>query len=177
MTDTDFNVRNSSRLSVAYADAPVRNEAAQPMTDPDGLRKEAGGIVHFSPGRIFDATAYLSAGSGMVGTATDYLLFLEALRRGGTPILQADTVRSIVEDQVPSLTAGDPGNGFGLGVGIVRDPIATQTPKNAGSWGWGGIYGTILGRSGCSFVCGCSDQHCFGGYYWLVFSGRCGCRL
>jgi CubicO group peptidase (beta-lactamase class C family) len=50
----------------------------------------------------------------------------------------------MVEDQVPSLTAGDPGNGFGLGVGIVRDPAAAKTPKNAGSWGWGGIYGTTF---------------------------------
>jgi CubicO group peptidase (beta-lactamase class C family) len=144
MVDTDFSVRDPSRLSVAYADAPIRNEAARPMSDPDVLRKEEGGDVHFSPGRIFDTTAYLSAGSGMVGTAHDYLLFLEALRRGGAPILQSETVRSMVKDQVPSLTAGDPGNGFGLGVGIVRDPVAAKTPKNAGSWGWGGIYGSTF---------------------------------
>jgi CubicO group peptidase (beta-lactamase class C family) len=144
MEDTDFSVRDSSRLSVAYADASVHNEAVRLMSDPDVLRKEQGGIVHFSPGRIFDTTAYLSAGSGMVGTANDYLLFLEVLRQGGAPILQTETVRSMVEDQIPSLTAGDPGNGFGLGVGIVRDPAAAKTPKNAGSWGWGGIYGTTF---------------------------------
>ena len=144
MEDTDFSVSDSSRLSVAYADASVHNEAVRLMSDPDVLRKEQGGIVHFSPGRIFDTTAYLSAGSGMVGTANDYLLFLEVLRQGGAPILQTETVRSMVEDQIPSLTAGDPGNGFGLGLGIVRDPVAAKTPKSTGSWGWGGIYGTTF---------------------------------
>ncbi len=57
-------VDDPSRLAVAYADAPVRNEAARPMSDPDVLRKEEGGDVHFSPGRILNAIAYLSAGSG-----------------------------------------------------------------------------------------------------------------
>lgn len=80
----------------------------------------------------------------MVGTARDYLRFLETLRQGGAPILQAETTQRMVEDQVPLLTAGDPGNGFGFGFGVVRDPDVARTPKGAGSWGWGGIYGTTF---------------------------------
>jgi CubicO group peptidase (beta-lactamase class C family) len=80
----------------------------------------------------------------MVGTAHDYLCFLEALRQGGAPILQAETTHRMVEDQVPLLAAGDPGSGFGLGFGIVRDPFVAKTPKGVGSWGWGGIYGTTF---------------------------------
>jgi CubicO group peptidase (beta-lactamase class C family) len=35
-----------------------------------------------------------------------------------------------------------PGWGFGLGVGHLRDPLAASTPANAGTWAWGGVYGT-----------------------------------
>jgi len=144
MTDTDFSVSDPSRLATAYADSLVHGEPARLMTDADTLRKEFGGIVHYAPGRALDATAFLSAGSGMVGTAHDYLCFLEALRQGGAPILQAETTHRMVEDQVPLLTAGDPGIGFGFGFGTVRDPVVAKTPKGAGSWGWAGIYGTTF---------------------------------
>jgi CubicO group peptidase (beta-lactamase class C family) len=144
MADTDFTVSDPSRLATAYADSLVREEPARIMIDPDTLRKELGGVVHYAPRRALDTTAFLSAGSGMVGTARDYLRFLETLRQGGAPILQAETAQSMVEDQVPLLTAGDPGNGFGFGFGIVRDPDAAKTPKGVGSWGWAGIYGTTF---------------------------------
>ena len=144
MVDTDFTVSDPSRLATAYADSLVREEPARIMIDPDTLRKELGGVVHYAPRRALDTTAFLSAGSGMVGTARDYLRFLETLRQGGAPILQAETAQCMVEDQVPLLTAGDPGNGFGFGFGIVRDPDAAKTPKGVGSWGWAGIYGTTF---------------------------------
>jgi CubicO group peptidase (beta-lactamase class C family) len=144
MADTDFSVNAPSRLATAYADSLVHGEPARLMTDADTLRKELGGIVHYAPGRALDATAFLSAGSGMVGTAHDYLCFLEALRQGGAPILQAETTHRMVEDQVPLLTAGDPGIGFGFGFGTVRDPVVAKTPKGVGSWGWAGIYGTTF---------------------------------
>lgn len=133
-----------SRLATAYADSLVRGKPARLMTDPDTLRKELGGVVHYAPERALDTTVYLSAGSGMVGTAQDYLRLLETLRQGGAPILQAETAQSIVEDQVPLPTAGDPGNEFGFGFGIVRDPDVVKTPKGAGSWEWAGIYGTTF---------------------------------
>jgi CubicO group peptidase (beta-lactamase class C family) len=144
MVDTDFTVSDPSRLATAYADSLVRGEPARIMTDPDTLRKDLGGVVHYAPRRALDPTAFLSAGSGMVGTAHDYLCFLEALRQGGAPILQAETTHRMVEDQVPLLAAGDPGSGFGLGFGIVRDPFVAKTPKGVGSWGWAGIYGTTF---------------------------------
>jgi CubicO group peptidase (beta-lactamase class C family) len=144
MADTDFSVNAPSRLATAYTDSLVHGEPARLMTDADTLRKELGGIVHYAPGRALDATAFLSAGSGMVGTAHDYLCFLEALRQGGAPVLQAETTHRMVEDQVPLLAAGDPGSGFGLGFGIVRDPFVAKTPKGVGSWGWAGIYGTTF---------------------------------
>ena len=34
------------------------------------------------------------------------------------------------------------GWGFGFGFGVVTDPTAAKTGLPAGSYGWGGIYGT-----------------------------------
>jgi CubicO group peptidase (beta-lactamase class C family) len=40
------------------------------------------------------------------------------------------------------LTLRGPGWGFTLGFGILIDPAAAKSRLPAGSYGWGGIYGT-----------------------------------
>jgi CubicO group peptidase (beta-lactamase class C family) len=142
MIDTDFAITDPSRFACAYADSLVPGQAARLMPDHLTLQKADAGIVHYAPARVFDQNAYHSGGAGMVGTAVDYLKFLEAVRKGGSPILASDSVKLMTEDQIPHLLVGEPGLGLGLGFGVVRDPIAAATPKNIGSFGWGGIYGT-----------------------------------
>jgi CubicO group peptidase (beta-lactamase class C family) len=34
-----------------------------------------------------------------------------------------------------------PGRGFGLGITVLNDPVAAQTPESAGTWRMGGTYG------------------------------------
>lgn len=34
-----------------------------------------------------------------------------------------------------------PGRGFGLGITVLKDPIAAQTPESVGTWRMGGTYG------------------------------------
>ena len=142
MVDTDFVICDASRLSRAYADAEIKGQPARLMPDSLTLQKLDAGLAHFSPLRAFNDSAYHSGGAGMIGTAADYLVFLEAIRQGGEPILDAHSVRLMTEDQVPGLLVGEPGVGFGLGFGTIRDPQTVLTPKNSGSYGWGGIYGT-----------------------------------
>jgi CubicO group peptidase (beta-lactamase class C family) len=138
MRDTAFSVRDRSRLVTPYADAtpqPIR------MSDPHPLPFE-GGAIRFSPSRILDPASYPSGGTGMAGTAPDVLVFLEALRRGGEGILRAETVRSMttnVTGDLPTLLG--PGWRFGLGVAVLKDPAAAQSPQGAGTWSWGGVYG------------------------------------
>jgi CubicO group peptidase (beta-lactamase class C family) len=144
MTESSFLVTQPERLATPYADAPAPGLAPVRMTDPFVLPQTEGGPVHFSPGRAFDASAYASGGAGMVGTAADYIRFLEAIRLGGAPVLSSAGAAAFVADAVPGLEIdlSGPGWGFGLGVGHLRDPLAAETPANAGSWGWGGVYGT-----------------------------------
>jgi CubicO group peptidase (beta-lactamase class C family) len=146
MTESEFVASHLDRLAIPYADAPMRGEPPVRMTDPFVLPQVEGGPVHFSPGRATDSSAYAyaSGGAGMVGTAADYIRFLEAIRLGGAPVLSSASAAAFVADAVPGLDIdlSGPGWGFGLGVGHLRDPAAAATRMGTGSWAWGGVYGT-----------------------------------
>ena len=141
MADTGFVVTDRARLSKPYADA-------QPEPALMGARHSvpfAVSPLNYAPGRALDPTAFPSGGAGMVGTAPDFLKFLEAIRRGGAPILGAESVRLLMENQIGDilLTLAGPGMGFSLGWAILKDPSVTlaPTPQSPGPWSWGGVYG------------------------------------
>jgi CubicO group peptidase (beta-lactamase class C family) len=144
MGDTHFLAPSPKWLATPYGDGEPLGTPARRMTDPFVLQPLKNGPVHFSPGRATDPQAYASGGVGMVGTAADYMRFLEALRLGGAPVLRRDSVAALTTDAVPTLEIdiAGPGWGFGLGVGHLRDPKAAAAPMSAGSWNWGGVYGT-----------------------------------
>jgi CubicO group peptidase (beta-lactamase class C family) len=144
MTESAFVATKPERLATPYADAPAPGLAPVRMTDPFVLQQPESGPVHFSLGRALDASAYASGGAGMVGTAADYMRFLEAIRLGGAPVLSSAGAAAFVADGVPGMEIdlSGPGWGFGLGVGHLRDPAGAETPAKAGSWAWGGVYGT-----------------------------------
>jgi CubicO group peptidase (beta-lactamase class C family) len=105
------------------------------------------GQALLDPNRAFSATAYHSGGGGMSGNITDYARFLTMLARGGeidgVRILRPETVQLISANATGGMaTLRGPGWGHGLGAGVLVDPAAARTRMPAGSWGWGGIYGT-----------------------------------
>jgi CubicO group peptidase (beta-lactamase class C family) len=139
MRDTTFRVdaANSSRLAQAYINAkPTPTRMTDPQRVPFG-----GGALIYSPSRAFDAKAFPSGGAGMIGSAPNVLRLLEAVRKGGQPILSTATAASMMRDQLGSLVGPGPGNGFGFGGSIVVDPAAARTCQSAGTWSWGGVYG------------------------------------
>ena len=77
MRDSAFVVREPARLAVPYADG---NPRAVRMGEPHRVEE-----VVFSPARAFDQGSFQSGGGGMVGTAGDFMTFLETLRTGGAP--------------------------------------------------------------------------------------------
>jgi CubicO group peptidase (beta-lactamase class C family) len=138
MRDTAFWAKETARLAAPYVDskpAPAR------MTDPQFVPYPDGGRLTYSPSRALDAKAYPSGGAGMAGTAPDVMRLLEAVRTGGKPILSANTVASMMRNQIGSLMGPGPGIGFGYGGAVVVDPAAARTPQSAGTWQWGGVYG------------------------------------
>ena len=140
MSSVNFTAAPGAVLATPYGDAapqPVR------MTNPFSLKFNLSAIV-YSPSRAFDAKAFPSGGVGMVGTAKDYLLFAEAIRSGGAGIIRPETTAAMTRNAIGDLPVGaaGPGFGWGLGVAILRDPVAAKSPMNAGAWNWSGVYGT-----------------------------------
>lgn len=138
MKDTGFSVKDSARLATPYADGkpePVR-------MGKDQVVPLNGAGIHFAPGRALNPRVFPSGGAGMVGTAGDFLKFLETLRKGGAPVLPMSTVEQLGSAQVgPEAQTQGPGWGFGFIGAVLVDPAKAQTPQSAGTWQWGGAYG------------------------------------
>lgn len=101
-----------------------------------------------------------SGGGGLISTTQDYHRFCTMLLRGG----ERDGVRLLSPKTVALMTAnhlpggGDlasvsqsmfsesqnSGIGFGLGVAVTIDPVATMMPGSAGEYYWGGMLSTFF---------------------------------
>ncbi|MGG4582421.1 serine hydrolase domain-containing protein [Serratia nematodiphila] len=140
MTDTDFLAVDPARLAAAYADHPGEPRR---LRQPDRLPFIDGSAgFHLSPARALDPQAYASGGAGMVGSAEDFLRLLETLRQGGGQVLPAEWVTALTTNQIGDLPMPFwPGRGFGLGITVLKDPIAAQTLESVGTWRMGGTYG------------------------------------
>ena len=138
MRDTAFHTTDSARLAVAYVDA---KPAPARMSDPQAVPWPEGGDIVFSPSRALNSKAYPSGGAGMVGIAPDHMRFLEAMRKGGEPVMSPSTAASMMRNQIGKLAGPLPGAGFGFGGAVIVDPVAGQTPQSPGTWRWGGVYG------------------------------------
>lgn len=150
MTDTAFWPTDADRLAVAYADGapPTR------MGDTE-LVKDGDGLIQFWPGRAFDPTAFPSGGAGMIGSAEDFLVFLETMRKGGAPLLSPASMPLLSEAHTVDLDPAPSGQGYSHGWSIYRDPSLQTMPCQPGTWAWGGIYGNqwyVDPASGLSIV-------------------------
>ena len=87
---------------------------------------------------------YFSGGAGLSSTAFDYAIFMQMLLNGGKynghQILGKRTVEMITSGQLKEGMFGD--DNMGLGFGITSEKSAAKGPRNAGSFEWGGYYGT-----------------------------------
>lgn len=140
MPDTSFVATDAARMATAYVSGdpqPHRLREGEIVSPFDG----AVGIP-YSPGRIFDASAFPSGGAGMAGTAPDFLRLLEALRTNDERLLTAEWVAEMGRDQLGGLELPNaPGFGFGLGFSVLRDRHSAASPESNGTWRWGGAYG------------------------------------
>jgi CubicO group peptidase (beta-lactamase class C family) len=139
MRDTKFRAAEGVALAKAYGDGEPRPAL---MGEPHRILFGRS-AVHYSPTRAFDAASFPSGGGGMVGTAPDFLVFLEALRTGGAPLLTPESVKALTTNAIDDLrvNAVGPGWGFGLGVAVLKDPELAESPESTGTWRWGGAYG------------------------------------
>jgi len=136
----------------------------------DGAHRLAALYVHGPDGRAtrFDTLgtaalrppAMLSGGGGLVSSAADYLRFARMLadegQLDGVRLLGSRTALRMTRNHLPGgadldsfgrpLHAGESfaGVGFGLGLAVVRDPIAYGTLCSPGEYSWGGAASTAF---------------------------------
>ena len=90
---------------------------------------------------------YPASNGGLFSTAPDYTRLAQMLLNGGVldgrRYLSSESVRMMSTVQTGDLVTGfTPGNGWGLGVGIVRQPQGVTEMLSPGTFGHGGGYGT-----------------------------------
>ena len=90
---------------------------------------------------------YPASNAGLFSTAPDYTRLAQMLLNGGAldgrRYLTVDSVHMMSTVQTGDLVTGfTPGNGWGLGVGIVRQPQGVTAMLSPGTFGHGGGYGT-----------------------------------
>ena len=87
---------------------------------------------------------YFSGGAGLSSTAYDYAIFLQMILNGGSyngkTILSKRIVEMMLHPQLDFSFNGK--NNFGLGFEIVSDKGSADGSRNAGSFDWGGFFGT-----------------------------------
>ncbi|GAB2847320.1 serine hydrolase domain-containing protein [Hymenobacter ruber] len=87
---------------------------------------------------------YFSGGAGLSSTIDDYARFLQMMLNGGTyqgrQLLKPATIALITQNQMGAVSQG--GNKFGLGFSITTPENARVPGLSAGSYEWGGIFGT-----------------------------------
>ena len=95
-------------------------------------------------------TDYFSGGGGLSSTIYDYALLLQMLLNGGqyngVRFLSRNTIRMMTMNQIGDLTVnvgeGAGSNKWGLTFSIETEQGSRLVPSQAGSYGWGGVFGT-----------------------------------
>jgi CubicO group peptidase (beta-lactamase class C family) len=136
MTDTTFypSDEQARRIAVSYA-----------RTGAGELEKS--GLMFLGHAPVTSRERYPRANGGLFSTAADYEKFARMILRGG----ELDGRRYLSEKAVKQMTtvqSGDlvtgftPGNGWGLGWCVIREPQGVSASLSPGTFGHGGAYGT-----------------------------------
>jgi CubicO group peptidase (beta-lactamase class C family) len=106
-----------------------------------------GDALKANPRAVTKKDHFPAANGGLYSTASDYGRFCRMLLNDGqlkgTRILKPETVKMMRTIQTGDIKTGfTPGNGWGLGVCVVREPQGVTAMLSPGTFGHGGAYGT-----------------------------------
>jgi CubicO group peptidase (beta-lactamase class C family) len=138
---------------------PLKMQDATFVLNDDQAKRLATIYKHDDSGKELEpfANRYVSAeigakqppmpSGGVFATAHDVHRFYQMLLNGGeldgVRILKPETVKKMTSCQTGDLVTGfTPGNCWGLGICIVRQPQGVSAALSPGSFGHGGAYGT-----------------------------------
>lgn len=135
MKDTYFNVPASkaNRMATVYTEDSLHNVIKWSHT-----------FRNLDPDYPLMNKHYFSGGAGLSSTAFDYAIFMQMMLNGGIyngqRILSKRTVEMMTTGQLKDGMLGN--DNMGLGFGITSAKTAAKGPRYAGSFAWGGYYGT-----------------------------------
>ena len=139
MKDTSFCLppEKTDRLAVVYSAKDGKSERAPAPGGWQGTGHIGQGHYAGGPCKAF------AGGAGLLSTAHDYSRFLQMLLQGGEldgrRYLSRKTVELMTHDTLVSATY-QPGQGFGLGFRVTKDPSLMGNLGSVGDYGWGGAY-------------------------------------
>jgi CubicO group peptidase (beta-lactamase class C family) len=139
MVDTAFCLPadKTNRLAVVYSAKNGKTERAPNPGKWEGSGHIGQGHYAGGPCKAF------AGGAGLLSTAGDYSRFLEMLRSGGTyegkRYISRASVELMSHDTLVSAPY-QPGQGFGLGFRVTKDPSLMGNLGSVGDYGWGGAY-------------------------------------
>ena len=91
---------------------------------------------------------YFSGGSGLSGTAADYMKFMQMILNGGTlngtRILGRKSIEAMSNNQIGDLAINAAGTKFGLGFSVDLQQSSYRKLGSVGRLGWGGLYNTLF---------------------------------
>jgi CubicO group peptidase (beta-lactamase class C family) len=135
MKDTTFylNEEQAARLATSY------------RKERDAL--EVAPLHHLGGKSPTSRDRYPLANGGLFSTAADYAQFARMILRGGElggrRYLKEETVKQMTAPTTDALQTGfTPGNAWGIGWCVVREPQGVTATLSPGSFGHGGAFGT-----------------------------------
>ena len=133
MTDTHFYPDSSKQPRMATVYRPAAPNGILPLALP-----------------VPTATKYFSGAGGLASTIGDYARFSQMLLDGGTldgnRLVSRKTIELMTQNHIGNapLWASLPGRRFGLGFSVVTDLGESANLGSAGTFGWGGAFGTYF---------------------------------
>ena len=130
-----------------YPDEAQAKRIATSYKRTDAGELEKSGLLFLGNQPITSRERYPRANGGLFSTAGDYGKFARMILRGG----ELDGRRYLKEESVKQMTtvqSGDlktgftPGNGWGLGWCVTKEPQGVTAAVSPGTFGHGGAYGT-----------------------------------
>lgn len=114
-------------------------------TDAGELEKTP--LMHLGAKPPTSKDRYPMANGGLFSTAEDYAKFARMILRGGElggqRFLKEESVKQMTTIQSGDLKTGfTPGNGWGLGWCVIKEPQGVTAAVSPGTFGHGGAYGT-----------------------------------
>jgi CubicO group peptidase (beta-lactamase class C family) len=140
MVDTGFVVSDRDRLVAYYTGADLVDPMKPGLTRADDAPY---------PGAYLRPFPRHNGGAGLVSTLPDMVALIRSLRPGGPTLLEPDTIKLMMTNQLPEgvwlrfAAFGElRGKGHGLAGALILEPAAYEHQDARGEFFWGGRAGT-----------------------------------